>query len=672
MSDVITVLSDTIFVSLVNTAWQMTLLIPLVALLIWMFRIKSAATRYSIWLFVLFAIIALPLITPFIPQIDVAQFRSQRAAGDRPDDLVRSGMGGGEAGELPEDSDPMPSVVTAKVHANSGSDVSLINPVSIAYFIWCAGALLTFCITLGAHINLRRLRVNSPDVKDPAAMDMLSRLKQRVKVRRPVALKVTSKIYTPMSLGIFSPTIILPDGGFGGISDLEMILTHELAHIRRCDYLVNILQNILKAIFFFHPLYHLMNRNLAKEREHICDDWVIHVTEQRSGYAECIIGLLEKALHKPINVPVTLAMAERKRDIPGRIDMIVDRKRKTATKISRKALIAVSLIGFLTLLAMGGARLVRFAEAAGDEGKIVFTSVRDGKSDLYVMDADGSNVRRLTHGAKAESPARSPDGKKIAFISSLHGTPVEIYVIDADGSNMERLTDTPGGRFGSSSPSWSPDGKKIGFCSYRDGWPGGIYVMDADGGNCKALVGHNDLAGWNWFRPSWSLDGKRIAFCNHPPDIDDYAIWVMNADGSDKQKILDLSGWDMNPVWSPDGKRIVFWNSSAKAAKAYTEGRIYIMDADGENLRELTDGRCPSWSPDGKRIVFCSNGKGAGILDTNDDIYVIDADGRNLKQLTDNPKYDASPDWWSGSVAVEPAGKLRSTWGKVKALIRPH
>jgi hypothetical protein len=121
-------------------------------------------------------------------------------------------LGGGEAGELPEDSDPVPSVGTAKVQANRGADVSLINPVSIAYFIWCAGALLTFCITLGAHINLQRLKVSSPDVKDPAAMDMLSRLKQRVKVRRSVALKVSSEIYTPMSLGIFSPTIILPDG----------------------------------------------------------------------------------------------------------------------------------------------------------------------------------------------------------------------------------------------------------------------------------------------------------------------------------------------------------------------------------------------------------------------------------------------------------------------------
>jgi TolB protein len=298
------------------------------------------------------------------------------------------------------------------------------------------------------------------------------------------------------------------------------------------------------------------------------------------------------------------------------------------------------------------------------------------------MDADGTNVQRLTHGAKASRPAWSPDGKKIAFGSSLHGTLREIYVMDADGSNMKRLTDSPGGRIGSASPSWSPDGKKIGFCSDRknqtDTWTGGIYVMDADGGNCKALAhntGNSGLTEWNWFRPSWSPDGKKIAFCNNGGPPDNYAIWVMDADGGNKEKIIDLPGWDMSPDWSPDGKRIVFWNSSVRNAKAYTEGRIYIMDVDGGNLKELTEGRYPSWSPDGKRIVFCSNGKGVGIHDhSSEDIYVIDADGGDRKQLTDNPKNDASPDWFDPAFAyaVSPAGKMKSTWGKIKAWLRPE
>ena len=467
MSNVIMMLNlinDAVFVSLVNTTLQMTLLISLIALVIWMFRIKSATTRYSLWLFALFAAIALPLITPFIPQIDFAH--SQRTMRDRPDGLTRLRMEHSDVCELSEGGHPLPSAGAAKTAVNREMDVSLINPVSVAYFIWCAGAFFMLCMTLSAYRKLRKLRVSSPDVKNSAALEILSRQKQTLGVRRPVALKVSSEIYTPVSVGVLSPAIILPDGvipvsandnhphpslppsrgkgygispasslpasspplkkafaespplekGVGGISELEMILTHELAHIKRSDYLTNFLQNMLRAIFFFHPLFHLMNRNLAREREHICDDWVIHVTKQRSGYAECIVSLLEKALYRPANVPVSIAMAERKRDIPGRVDMIVDRKRKIVTKASRRALVAMLIIGCLSLPVIGGIGLVRFAGArpASDEGRIVFGRYENETrtNSIWTMDADGKNEKQLASGGY---PAWSPDRKQIVF-----------------------------------------------------------------------------------------------------------------------------------------------------------------------------------------------------------------------------------------------------------------
>ena len=170
MSDILNLINDAIFVSLVNTTLQITLLIPLVALIIWMFRVKSAATRYSLWLFVMFAIIVLPLLTPFIPQMDLARSHGRGTAGDRPDDLMRMGMGEGDVGELSEGSDSLTSMSAAKAAVNREADISLINPVSIAYFIWCAGAAFMLAITLGAYRKLKKLKISSPDVKDPTAL----------------------------------------------------------------------------------------------------------------------------------------------------------------------------------------------------------------------------------------------------------------------------------------------------------------------------------------------------------------------------------------------------------------------------------------------------------------------------------------------------------------------
>ena len=116
--------------------------------------------------------------------------------------------------------------------------------------------------------------------------------------------------------------------------------------------------------------------------------------------------------------------------------------------------------------------------------KIAFVSDRDGNDEIYVMDADGSNLTRLTNNpAIDDSPAWSPDGTKIAFVSYRDGNE-EIYIVDADGSSQTRLTDNSAS---DCFPSWSPDGTKIAFSSDRDG-NDEIYVVDADGSSQTRLT----------------------------------------------------------------------------------------------------------------------------------------------------------------------------------------
>ena len=653
MSDVIAALSslnDAIFVSLVNTTLQITILISLISLIIRVFRIRSAPTRYSLWLFVLLAMLILPIITLFISQIDFTRFHKQRVADYGLNDRTRLGMESVDSGDMSMAGGAASSESTEKNILGKKTNVSLINPVSIVYFIWCAGALSMLCRTIMVYGKLRKLRLCSSDVESKSALEVLSRLREKLGIRRTVMLKSSPQVYAPIGLGVIYPTIILPDDVMDGrpVEELEMILAHELAHIKRLDYLVRFLQNLLKVFFFFHPLFQLMKRDLAREREHICDDWVIHLTEHRSKYAECLVSLLERAIHSPVNIPIAIAMAERKQDIPGRIDMIVDRTRKTATKVSRKALTVMLIIGCLALPVIGGIALVRSANAkpASDEGKIAFQSERDSNYEIYIMDADGANQAKLTNNPAFDiDPAWSPDGKKIAFASSREGWP-DIHVMDADGSNTKRLTST-----GGLQPEWSPNGRRIVFMGRGDF----LDIIDADGENLSKLT-EMDIAGTIESSPSWSPDGTQIIFHRsiviQPQRL--LGIYIINADGKNEE-LLNSHG--MGPVWSPEGEKIAFYDA---------DNWIYTMDADGSNVKRLTEpgnpsGWDPVWSPDGKNIAFVS------AHDDNQEIYTMDADGANVKRLTNNPAKDSYPSWSSMVLeALEPDGRLKATWGEIK------
>ena len=215
------------------------------------------------------------------------------------------------------------------------------------------------------------------------------------------------------------------------------------------------------------------------------------------------------------------------------------------------------------------------APAFPPDGKhIAFMSQRAGGFEIFVMNANGSEQRQLTHftelGRGAVAPTWSPDGKRIAFSTRI--PPIAIYVINADGTDARKVSDDGGG---ASNPAWSPDGRKIAFNSRRSG-KAQIYVMDANGGNvCRLTTG--DAVDR---MPAWSPDGKLIAF---ESDRDgEGKIFVMNADGSNAHRVSAQPGADSHPWWSPDGTQIVFHKT------VLGHGQVYVMDADGSHTRRLT------------------------------------------------------------------------------------
>jgi serine/threonine protein kinase/WD40 repeat protein len=267
----------------------------------------------------------------------------------------------------------------------------------------------------------------------------------------------------------------------------------------------------------------------------------------------------------------------------------------------------------------------------GLSGTIAFVSAREGNDEIYVMNADGSSVTRLTENPASDlDPAWSPDDSRIAFISDRDGDS-EIYTMNQDGSGVTKLTDD---NHGYSGPSWSPDGQHLAFASDRDG-DLNIYVLDVDN---LGVIRMTDDSGIDR-HPQWSPDGLKIAF---ESDRDgDFNIYVMNADRSDLGRLTEDPTDDTGLAWSPDGSRIAF------SSNRDGDSEIYTMNEDGSDITKLTDNNdadfSPSWSPDGQYLTFVSD------RDGNNEVYVVEPDGSNPIRLTDDPGDDRGPSWSSSA-----------------------
>jgi Tol biopolymer transport system component len=289
--------------------------------------------------------------------------------------------------------------------------------------------------------------------------------------------------------------------------------------------------------------------------------------------------------------------------------------------------------------------------------RIAFTSSRNGSFGLYVMNADGSKQHRLTSTAWDSSPAWSPDGQKIAFVSGrdicildyhyAYGgrsvdSDVDISISNANGSGLRNLTRGPGI---DCAPAWSPDGRKIAFqrsLVRREGdrvvgFDFDIYVVNADGSGERNLTGDGVSAGGP-AGPMWSPDGREIAFWSGRDG--DGGVYVMNADGSGQRMLARNVG---HVAWSPDGRKMLVLGGGSRCRKPKDFPAV-VMNADGGGLRKLTcfaqvNGQRPSWSPDGRKILFVSD------RDGNPEIYVVSPDGSGQRNLTRHPGYDSDPAW---------------------------
>ena len=223
-------------------------------------------------------------------------------------------------------------------------------------------------------------------------------------------------------------------------------------------------------------------------------------------------------------------------------------------------------------------------------------------SDLFIMNADGSDQTWLTRGSSA---TWSPDGTSIAFHASASGTGLpansypgsatldsDIFIVDvrdllAKKATPRNITSNPAAV--DDDPDWSPDGRTILFTSHATGdnhtnaVSAEIYSVSVDGSaRPKPLTSNKQEER----APAWSPDGKRILFCCRRGSKPDFDLCVMNADGSGEVRVTESPLGDLTPSWSPDGKKILFHRAKGAGLGAWD---LWLINPDGTGEARLTN-----------------------------------------------------------------------------------
>jgi TolB protein len=267
--------------------------------------------------------------------------------------------------------------------------------------------------------------------------------------------------------------------------------------------------------------------------------------------------------------------------------------------------------------------------------KIYFDSDRTGKGqrEIWSMDSDGSNQKRLTfYDSLSMMPAVSPDGTRIAFTSYAKGNPVILIHSLITGGRLPFLNQVASMN---AQPEFTPDGKQIIFSSTAAGGDAQLFVANIDGSNLHRLTYSRAIDVEPKVNPKTGTEIVFISGRSGTPQL-----YKMNLDGADIQRLTPGEGDVANPAWHPDGQHVAFcWT------RGYAPGNfnIFIMDVATRQFDQLTFGagrnENPSWAPDGRHIAFSSN------RDGTTQIYTMLADGTQVKKLTNQGRENMRPVW---------------------------
>jgi beta-lactamase regulating signal transducer with metallopeptidase domain len=255
------------------------------------------------------------------------------------------------------------------------SEISL--PSSWAFYVFAAWLLIAAVglVRIGVGFwRLRQLRRGCVRLEAAVLDPVLRKTLEEFDSSRPVAVCVSDRLRVPTAIGFVKPLVVIPSWAMRELTPTELntILLHELAHLRRWDDWTNLVQKVLGALLFFHPAVWWIEKKLALEREMACDDLVLAQTASPRAYAECLVSLAETMAEKSLlrrGLALAQAAVGRIQHMSLRVAQILDEKRPGATRVWRPAPMLLAGITLAGVMVFSGApRLVSFDSGSADNG----------------------------------------------------------------------------------------------------------------------------------------------------------------------------------------------------------------------------------------------------------------------------------------------------------------
>ena len=288
---------------LLHFAWQGVVAAAALWIALLLTPSSRASLRYALGCAALLLMAMAPLATAMrLTASHVEPFGAQQRA-----DTVTANVGPSDTALLARHSETSASVSSVGTESMRWvarrSMTDAVEP-AIPWLVagWALGVVLLSVRLLGGWWHMRRLRTQGLSPVPPWCVETISRLTTYLRITRPVSFAVSLSVSAPVVIGHVKPLVLLPVAALSGLSpsQLEAILAHELAHVRRHDYLVNLIQTVIETLLFYHPAVWWVSNQLRVLREHCCDDLAVAACGDRKGYVQALVGLEQLRRQSPL------------------------------------------------------------------------------------------------------------------------------------------------------------------------------------------------------------------------------------------------------------------------------------------------------------------------------------------------------------------------------------